>query len=303
MILKEFSSATDRSDCDAIILITIDSLRKDHLACYGYNGVDTRFIDALSTGGIRFENAFSHGGETPESFPSLMCSCPPPIRLQDRGVNGRKTLAKLLKETGFDTGGFHTNPWLSARNGYDQGFNTFYEGPWSKLPPKIQAVNASLNQLLLNRGPTTGGWAITQMSVDWLKRARKPVFLWLHYMDTHVPYLPEARRIGILNSMRNRVIMAMLLGRKVPNARTIPSPATKNALIHAYDSCISKLDSCISFIVSEVMKRFDRKLIILGSDHGEAHWEHGFFGHSAVYDEVLRIPLVMYGNNLVKGTI
>lgn len=293
----------DHSRYDLIILITIDSLRRDHLSCYGYGNVDSGTIDSLSAAGTKFDSAFSHGGGTPESFPSLMCSCPPPIRIQDRGVNSRRTLAQLLKECGFSTGGFHTNPFLSARSGYDQGFNTFYEGPWSTLPPKMQAIRTSLNQLFLNRGPAIDGWNITRMAVDWLKGIKKPAFLWLHYMDAHVPYLPEARRMGLVNSMRNRVLMTMVLSRKIPNAQTLPSIATKNALLSAYDACISKLDSCISFLVSEVLKRFERKLIILTSDHGEAYWEHGFFGHSGVYDEVLSIPLIIYGGSFAKGTV
>ena len=303
MILKDPSFRKNESGADAIILITIDSLRKDHLGCYGYNAVDTRTIDGYAEAGVKFNNAFSHGGGTSESFPSLMCSRPPPIRLQDRGIKGERTLAQFLKECGYETGGFHTNPFLSARNGYDQGFDAFYEGPWSRQPPKVQAIRTALNQLILNKGPATDGWPITRMAADWLKRSGRSKFLWLHYMDAHVPFLPEARRIGLFKSMRNRALMTMVLSRKVPNAQTVPTPATKNAIMYAYDACISKLDSCISFLVAEVMKRFDRKLVIITADHGEAYWEHGFFGHSGIYDEVLRVPLVMFGDNLVRRKV
>ena len=288
---------------EVIILITIDSLRRDHLGCYGYQNVETPTIDGLASSGIRFDNTFSHGGGTPESFPSIMSSCPPPIRLQDRGVKGKKTLAHLMKECGFNTGGFHTNPFLSARNGYDYGFDAFYEGPWSRLPPKIQAISTSLDHLILNRGPSSNGWLITRMAANWLKTARSPAFLWLHYMDAHVPFLPEAGRIGLVRSLKTRPLMMLVLSKKVPNRQTLPTQATKNALMYAYDACISKLDTCISFLLSEVSKRFDRKLVMITADHGEAYWEHGFFGHSGVYDEVLQVPLVISGDGARKGTV
>ncbi len=250
-----------------------------------------------------FENTISNGGATAESFPSIMASCPPPIRVEDRGVKGKVTLARLLKETGFATAGFHSNPFLSARYGYESGFDEFFEGAWSGLPPRAQSFFTSLNQLVLNKGPATDGATLTRMAVQWLKRARRPAFLWLHFMDTHVPYLPRARATGYRESMRNRVLMATLLSKGVPNALTTPTRQTKESLIASYDRCITEVDSCLASLISQVFKLFSRRMVIVTSDHGEAFWEHGYYGHSGVFEEVVGVPLIVYRSGWVHRGI
>ncbi len=297
-------SREDRRTCpEVIVLVTMDSVRRDHLGCYGYERGNSPFLDEFATVGTRFENAISNGGATAESFPSIMASCPPPIRIRDRGVKSRMTLARLLKETGFATAGFHSNPFLSAKYGYDSGFDDFFEGAWSGLPPRTQSMFTSLNQLLLNKGPASDGATLTRMAISWLRKVRRPAFLWLHFMDTHVPYLPRTRITGLRRSMRNRVLMATLLAKGVPNALTIPSSQTKEALITPYDECIREVDRCIAMLFSQAFKLSERRMLIVTSDHGEAFWEHGYFGHSGVYEEVVDVPLIIYHNDWVQGTV
>ena len=292
-----------------ILLITIDSLRRDYVGCFGNRGANSPFMDKLASEGTRFDNALSNGASTAESFPTIMCSGPPPIRLEDRGVKGKRKIAQLLKECGFATAAFHSNPFLSAGFGYQEGFDTFYAGAKDRLPALIEGVKLPLNQFFLNKGPITDCWELIRRAIRWSKSAAKPAFLWVHFMDTHLPYLPEVRVTGLINSMRNRTLWGILLTRNLQDKLTRPSSELREQMTNAYGACIRKVDRSIGLLASEIFKQFSNRLIILASDHGEGFWEHGYFGHSGrMHDEILRVPLIVYGNGIasartVKGMV
>lgn len=298
-----FGGRTRARDNTLILLITIDSLRRDRVGCYAGGRSLTPYIDSIAGEGLQFDWAFSHGGETPESFPSLMCSTPPPIRVQDRSIKGKATLARLMKENGLSTAGFHPNPYLSSSFGYEEGFDTFYEGAWSSMPSGVQAMRRTVNQLFFNKGPITNCWSTARMAKDWARRVKGSAFLWVHFMDVHVPYLPPTSATGLGRSMTNRALMAMVLSSDEMNRRTAPTPATKKAMMLAYDACATEVDRCISRLVPEVTKPFSSSLVILTSDHGEAFWEHGYHGHSGVYDDVIRVPFVVRGTGVKQGRV
>ncbi|MHA1833105.1 MAG: sulfatase-like hydrolase/transferase, partial [Candidatus Baldrarchaeia archaeon] len=111
----------------SIILITIDSLRVDHLRCYGYHRNTSPNIDSLASKGALFLQAVSNGGGTPEAFPSILASTLPPVRAEEYAIilKERSTIAEILKERGYNTGAFHSNPYLSKFFHYDKGFDTF----------------------------------------------------------------------------------------------------------------------------------------------------------------------------------
>ena len=281
-----------------VLLLTIDSLRRDRVGCFSGGPTLTPYIDSLAREGLQFDLAISHGGETPESFPSMMCSVPPPITMVDRSVKGKMTLARVLKESGFSTAGFHPNPYLTTEFGYEEGFDTFYEGAWSRMPSGIQAIRRTTNQLLFNKGPITDCWSTARMAKAWARNASGDAFLWVHFMDVHVPYLPRTSTTGLGRSMTNRALMAMVLSSDELNRYTRPTERTRRAIVEAYDACVGEVDRCISALVPELVKSFSRSLVIVTSDHGESFWEHGFHGHSGVYDEVARVPLVVRGTGI-----
>jgi len=288
-----------------VALITMDSVRPDHLGCYGYGRSATTFLDHFSSNGIQFNNAFSPGGGTPDAFPSIMCACPPPLHLKDRDISGRKTIANLLRECGFSTAAFHSNPFLSATRGYGEGFDNFDDSsaasPW--LPASLEDIQRAANLVFLNRGPFVDCWSLARKTIRWLKTTPRPVFLWVHFMDTHFPFVPPTTETGLVMSMKNRALWLPILSRKLQQKRTQVQASTKSVLEDAYDACIRALDRCLAVLVGELFRSFNNRLLVLTADHGEAFWEHGYFGHTGVHDEVIKVPLVLYGDDLPKGKI
>jgi arylsulfatase len=287
---------------EIVLLLTVDSLRRDHVGCYGGQGF-TPFLDALAERSAVFEGACSQGGGTPESFRSIMFALPPPFRLEERHVSGEESIAKVLKEAGYATGGFHSNPFLSSHFGYDEGFETFFDGGGGRTggTTLLRDLGNAASIALLNRGPAADGMEITSKALEWAKEARSPAFLWVHYMDTHFPYLPPARTQGWWGSLRNRVTWDLLMAKRIQSRVGEPPEGVRSSVLSSYRLCVQEVDSYISTLVEEVGKYFDRRLVIVTADHGEGFWERRRFGHTGVYDEILRVPLILSSTGAGQG--
>ncbi|MCL4355467.1 MAG: sulfatase-like hydrolase/transferase [Nitrososphaerota archaeon] len=287
---------------EIVLLLTVDSLRRDHVGCYHGQSL-TPFLDTFAEGSTVFEGACSQGGGTPESFRSIMFSLPPPLSLDERHVHGKESIAKVLREAGYATGGFHSNPFLSSHFGYDEGFETFFDGGGKQTGDAtlLGDLGNAASIALMNRGPATDGKEITSRALEWAKGARSPAFLWVHYMDTHFPYLPPARMQGWRGSLRNRVAWDMLMARKIQAKAGEPSEGVRSRVMSSYRLCVREVDSYISTLIEGVWKHFDRRLVVMTADHGEGFWEHGRFGHGGVYDEILRVPLIVNSTGAGPG--
>jgi arylsulfatase A-like enzyme len=297
-----------RSGTSLILLITSDSVRRDFMGPYqepGKTGHTTPFINSLAQTGLKYTNAFSHGGGTPESFPSIMASVPPPFRLNDRQVSGRLTVARLLRESGFSTAGFHSNPFLSSAFGYNEGFQEFFDGRPAQLsafPRSVQLLYSGAN-LLLNRAPIVDGYQISRRAISWLKTIRGSAFLWVHFMDTHFPYMPYSSEVGLVNSLRNRAIWEVLMAQRVQYRNSAVSQSTRETILKGYRACVERVDRCVSFLLSKASALFDNRLVIFTSDHGESFWEDGSFGHTGLHDRILRVPLILNSNRLAAPAV
>jgi arylsulfatase A-like enzyme len=230
-----------------------------------------------------------------------MASSKPPINLSDRHVKGKMKIASLLKELGFSTGGFHSNPFLSSEYGYGEGFDEFFEGPrHDKIPHAVQSALYGFG-VARNKAPITDGEEISRRASVWLGNTRGSAFLWVHFMDTHFPYIPYAHEFGIVKSLRNRAMWEQLMLRKVQYRRMSVSPRVRNLAIESYRTCLSRVDNCISHILSRAFRMFDKRLVIVTADHGESFWEDSQFGHLGLHDRILRVPLVVHSNETPSG--
>jgi len=247
-----------------VILISIDTLRADHLPAYGYKGVETPHLDALRRDAILYTNAYT---PTPLTFPahsSLLTGLLPGqhgVRDNvgyslDAGKISRSELPflpQILKGKGYATGGAVSAYVLLGRNGLKTGFD-FYE----------DSIELRTNRGL--GGLQRPGSETLRLSMDWLRgAAEKPFFFFFHIYEPHTPYAPPAPF----------------------NARYASSP---------YDGEIAAADAIIGDLIAELKRLgvYDRAIVVLLSDHGEGLGEHGEEEHGVLlYREAIHVPLML----------
>ena len=301
-----------------LVLVTVDSLRADHVGRYGYGRDTTPTIDAVAADGHRFANAFAHACSTRPSFPSILASSYPLMYGGfERIAPGRTLVSEALAEAGYANAGFHSNLFLSAEFGYDRGWETYFD---SKTDPSVaarakQAVKERLDQngrlyrFLAGAVDTAEREAgvnvgsayvladeITDRALQWV-RSRDGAgsrFLWVHYMDVHHPYVPPPRHQRPFRDEPIGEREAIQLRRKMVEDPAALTTAERSALVDLYDAEIRFADAEIGRLLSGVREAWgDDPLTIVTADHGEAFGEHGPYSHpNTFYDEVMHVPLV-----------
>lgn len=295
-------------------------MRADRLGCLGYSKKITPNLDYLASAGALFTQAISVGSWTAPSFISMFTSTYPLMyggRLYI--TNSRTTLAQVLKEHGYHTAGFHSNPLMSSYNGYHKGFDTFddnitnqksYKSLMRKpkdLVKRIIGTNSKLYEfaarpyLAMAGNPYPSAKALNEQAVWWLNDKPNNFFLWIHYMDCHVPYLPASRFTSPLKRYR-----VLSLHRKAHHSPDSLSPQELNRFIDLYDAKVSYVEQAIgSFLhVLKGSNILDNTFVIITADHGEQFREHGNTGHGIhLYDELIHVPLIIAGPGLESRVI
>ena len=248
-----------------ILLITMDSLRPDHLGCYGYKKNTSPNIDKLAKEGVVFTQAIAQASWTLPSMVSIITSSYPSthkVYNWDMGFSPKLlTLARILKGCGyynFFCSGH--NKTLSAILGSQGGFDK-----WSSNEDLIASSKVN-------------GYALKFLKENYQRK----FFLWIHYMDTHNHFY----KIG--NDEESSL-----------------SRSEKAASIYKYDAAITQVDRQIGVIIDELKKlNIDKNtLIIITADHGEEMCEHGIcFNHGGfLWDPIIRVPLIMVWKNHFSG--
>jgi len=308
-----------------IILITIDSLRADHLHCMGYKKSITPTIDKLANDGLLFTNAISNAPYTPYSVPSFICSNIPPLRGKIK-----HTIAYTLKNNGYATAAFNPNTIIfsdtfegcNIYNGFDVfdfmlncskrfkltlGFLRMELMKYFRIKFKeetiiFKSVYKLYDRLIWNF-PTIlssndylyipNAESINKKAISWIKDRKNKFFLWLHYMDVHEPYAP------IDDYDKKELLYLITKHRDFPNKLTSDEI---EKLINLYDLKIRYTDKSIDKLLNKLKQGtlLENTIIIINSDHGEAFGEHGALGHGGqfraqLYDEYIRVPLIIWG--------
>ncbi len=258
-----------------LVLVTIDTLRADHVGAYGYQIPTTPVLDDLASRAILYENAYAHSSWTPPSHASIFTGLLPAKHgLRDlwkgRLPAGITTLAETLRASGFRTGAFVSAVPLRREVGFDQGFDVYDDHGFS------------MEDVFAERPADR----TTDAAVHWLAAGgRQRFFLWVHYFDPHRPYKdhPEFGRH---------------LEQVVGESGASPYqalPAFGND-IYRYDGEIFIVDRAIGRLLDELRRLGMRRntLIVVTSDHGEYFGEHGLLAHSHVYEPVARVPLILF---------
>ncbi len=309
-----------------VVLVTVDSLRADHVGAYGYDRDTTPVIDELASGGLSFD-AWANSNWTRASFPAIISSTYP---LEYGGFeylsDSRTTLGSAVSEAGHATGAFHSNLWLSRDYNYDRGFDRFYDSKsdptllarlrtWVKLNLDHDSVLYSLLQNAYDVTEEKAGVdvgqtykdaeAITDEAISWIEDQEDDFFAWIHYMDVHHPYVPhddEAEAMGLDLDVSEQD--AIRLRRKMLEEPEELTDDEVETLVDLYDNEIRYTDRHIGRLVDAVEESvgLDDTAFVVTSDHGEEFGEHGGFSHNpSLYDEVLSVPFVVDGADRVAG--
>ena len=244
-----------------VILITVDTLRADHLEPYGYTHIRTPHINRLSQKGAVFEHAVASSSLTLPSHASILTGTFPFYHGVQDNVGfvlseDQLTLAEVLSESGFATGAFVGSFVLDSRFGLDQGFDTYVAdfrltGMEIIAPGYIQRKAEEVMEYATN-------WMAEQLT------GGKPFFGWIHFYDPHAPYAP-------------------------------PSPFSTRYPDRPYDGEIAYVDSVLGSLGEFLREKQieDQTLVVLTSDHGESLGEHGEKTHGYfIYEATQHVPLI-----------
>ena len=267
-----------------MILISIDTLRADHVSSYGYERDTCPRIDAFAERGTLFVDAISPAAWTVPAHATMMTGLAPIAHgLLDYPKPGRlspktTTLAGRLKREGFHTAAFTGGGTMSAKHGIDQGFDVF-ESTGLHFATKLDAVRSWLDAI-----PEGDRF-----------------FLFLHGFDTHGPYEPAPP----YDTEFARDYDGPLQKKFEPDVER-PSESVVNYVISQYDGEIKATDDLIGGFLDELGGKglLDEALVVITSDHGEEMFEHGESEHThSLYDELVRVPLIFVGPNVPPARV
>ena len=295
-----------------IVLISIDTLRPDHLGCYGYSRNTSPHIDQLAAEGALFENAISSTSWTLPAhcalFTGLADTVHGCVEMDRRLADSRVTLAERLQDIGYATVGFFSGPALHPIFGLSQGFDKYVDC----------TSYAQLSMQVTSTGQTLDGGVIESRAVaditspriyeqvrHWLNnQPRRPFFMFIHMWDVHFDFIPPPPYDNMFDPDYDGPVSGELFFLDPAINRDMPRRDLEH-IIALYDGEIAWTDEHVGKILAELdrLNPRDSTIVILVSDHGEEFFEHGRKGHrQTLYDEVIRIPLIVrYPGHIPPG--
>ena len=299
------------ADLCPIILVSCDTLRADRLSCSGYQRPTTPNLDALAKEAVLFENVYTPEPWTLSAHMTMLTGLYP----KNHGANGYAnladsvpTLASLLAKGGYATAGFTGHSWwLLPWRGFARGFDSY------SVPATFRNVVQTI-----------------AIAKDWVRERRSPFFLFLHNYDIHSLLDGDPARVYVYDpSDPNYRFFSKDVshptyqrpGMDTPRFTSFlaahndgslaVTPDEREHMIAGYDDCVRYVDDALGGLFKWLREQglYDRALIIVTADHGEAFGEHGLYVHHDVYNECCQIPLLIkfpggkYGGRRVKGLV
>ena len=274
-----------------LVLVTVDSLRADFLACYDGNADVGLYLCGLGSEGTRYAWAFAPASNSASSIASLHTSRYPSAHgvsesaatfLADEFV----TLAEELRDAGYATAAFVGSPELNRSRNLQQGFDVYDD----------RTARTETAGLPWRRASET-----TTAALAWLRNAKSPWFVWIHYREPHGPYTsPAERDTGTAPSPRNQPgerlrVLTTPTGRGgIPGYQAIPGLFTRESYEARYRETIRSVDRQIERLVASLDTTDQPFGVLVTADHGEAFGEDRYYfshGHSVSLDQI-RVPLL-----------
>jgi arylsulfatase A-like enzyme/Flp pilus assembly protein TadD len=253
-----------------VVVITIDTLRADHLGCYGYKQIHTPNIDALAAESSRFTRAYTPVPVTLPSHSAIFTGTYPTLSgMHDFSGNKlsvkQTTLATVLRQQGYTTGAVIGSAVLDSRFGLNQGFDFYYDHfDFNRLQ------ESNLEEM------ERPGNVVADVALEWLsKNSQRKFFLWMHLYDPHHPYRP-------------------------------PEPYSDEYKTHLYDGEIAFADAQVGRLIAYLKQKglYRNTLIVLTGDHGESLGEHGEKTHGFfIYNATLHIPVMIHLPEQAAGNV
>lgn len=304
-----------------VVLVTVDTLRADHLGCYGYFRDTSPHLDELARESLLFERAIATMGTTLPSHLSLMTGLYPSqhgfvanegaMKARFTSVPGRRAFADVLRDAGYQTAAFVSGPTVSSPTGISAGFDVFDEHEM-KDPKNI-----------FDQSRRAG--ATNERVFEWLERASdRPLFLWVHYWDPHEPntppepyasmFRPDARLDALIDERRiepaklaSGLELRDLLRCFAPEAlrgatehSVIPAPTIDRdavrGLLGRYDGDVRYMDDRLGELLAKLRARprWNHTIVVVTADHGQGLGQHDWLEHGRIQLEETHVPLVVH---------
>lgn len=256
-----------------VLIITVDTLRADHIGSYGYAQARTPTIDGLAREGVRYSNAITAAPITLPSHTTILTGLLPPSHgVRDNGTfslgDNAVTLAERLKKAGYTTQAFVSAIVLSRRYNLNKGFDGYDDDLWSEDEPKLFMIRERPAEKTVAK--------VLRWFNKWRSTPdRKPFFVWMHLFDPHQPYKPHAW------------------------AQLVTSTP--------YDAEITYADRELGKLLRALKEsgQLDNTIVVFTADHGESLGEHGEKTHAIfIYDATVHVPLIIrYPSVFPKGKV
>ena len=273
-----------------VLLLTIDTLRADHLSGYGYARQTSPAIDGLAARGVLFENAFTYWPKTRGSFAAMFTSlyaAQHGLTVRERDLpDYNQTLAETLKASGYQTAAAVDNGNLDRELGFAQGFDR-YEQVWLTADTEVERTEQ-----------------LTRFAIHFIEsyEQAEPFFLWIHYVNPHTPYEPPEELLDLFRG--DEVVprgpkLEPVVGYHGGVNRHLPLAGESywGDYVDRYDAEIAFADRHIGHVLEALDKspHNGSTLVVLTADHGESLGEHDYyFDHGFdLFDPSLRVPLVL----------
>jgi arylsulfatase A-like enzyme len=316
--VEEFanSMATVDGPQPHVLLISLDTLRADHLGAWGYDRPTSPFLDELARLGVRFDQALSHSPKTAPSHMSVFTGAFPSehgAHFEYKTVGGRPvvfpvrrdllTLAEVMHRAGYRTAAWTGGGQLSRSAGFARGFDRFLESFGKINPDKMQEIRT------------------------WFRRhSNNPCFMFLHTYQIHDPYLPPSPYNTVFSSpdyggwvIGDRKTLGEFMTKEKfhskqaafwrktdwgPNSSRI-GPEDLRQLVGLYDGGIRYTDDVLHGFFKDLFADglLENTLIVIFSDHGEEFLEHGGVLHKMLYRETVHVPLIFFWPGHINGGV
>lgn len=268
-----------------IVLISVDTLRADHLSCYGYERTTSPRLDGYAAGGTLFDNVTAASSWTVPSHMSIFTGVEAIahglIDYPDAGRLGRgyTTLPELFRKADFRTAAFTGGGFMSARHGFDIGFDEFVTHG-RRFEDNMTAVDAWLDGV----------------------RPDERFFLFLHGFNVHKPYKPPSPYDTRFADGYAGDYDTISFQPENPH----PSKEDLEFVVSQYDGEIAYVDELLGNFFERLAERglLDDTLVVVTSDHGDEMYEHGNVDHiHTLYDELIQVPLIMFGPGIPRRVV